>query len=521
MKSYRRFLFSVLWLVVVAAGATARGEVTNELFADLIVRQFKIHVAEPEFQKLKRDNHTYVSATVAVGDQVYSNVAVRLKGRGSFRPLDDKPSLAVKFDQFVPGQKLFGLSKIMLNNSVQDSSLLSEYVATSLFRDAGVPAARVTHARVMLNGRDLGFYVLIEAMNKTFLRQHFKNANGNLYEGYAKDIDQTLEHDSGPPSDQSDLRALVTAARLPVQDRVLRLPQLLDVDRCRSFLAMTMLIAQHDSYPINRNNYRIYHEPNSDKFVMIPHGIDGSFTENNLSIRPPTKYLLARAILDDPSGRMLYRERIASLFTNVFKLDSISNRIQSAAERLEAAAISPAESAKIGERATNFLRRVTLRHERVLKELGQPDRLRLIVDPVSGVNLTGWEPDIDVGQATLEKRAFEQHPTLYVRTGAQASLGVWRTRALLDPGSYQMTARVRTVKTGVQDGAGGTSGAGIRAFKLYTTQKRAFGEDEVWTSASHHFRVLAGEEEVEFICDLKGRNAEAWFDLDSIKVFKQ
>src|SRR5262249_15051297 len=155
--------------------------------------------------------------------------------------------------------------------------------------------ARVTHARVSLNGRDLGFYVLIEAMNKTFLKQHFKNANGNLYEGYAKDIDQTLEHDGGPPSDQSDLRALASAARLPLAQRQTQLPQLLDVDRCFSFLAMSMLIAQHDSYPINRNNYRIYHDPDSDKFVMIAHGIDGTFAQNNLSIRPPIKYLLARA----------------------------------------------------------------------------------------------------------------------------------------------------------------------------------------------------------------------------------
>jgi len=57
---------------------------------------------------------------------------------------------------------------------------------------------------------------------------------------------------------------------------------ILDVDHFFSFLAVTMLIAQHDSYPLNRNNYRIYHDPVSDRFVMIPHGIDGTFTENNL-----------------------------------------------------------------------------------------------------------------------------------------------------------------------------------------------------------------------------------------------
>ena len=71
--------------------------------------------------------------------------------------------------------------------------------------------------------RPLGFYALIEAMNKAFLKRHFANASGNLYEGYAKDIDQTLEHDAGPPSDQSDLRALLAAARLPESERALAL----------------------------------------------------------------------------------------------------------------------------------------------------------------------------------------------------------------------------------------------------------------------------------------------------------
>ena len=74
-----------------------------------------------------------------------------------------------------------GLTKLMLNNSSQDQTFLSELLATRLFRDAGVPAARVTHSRVTLNGRDLGLYVAIEAMNKRFLKRHFGKATGNLY----------------------------------------------------------------------------------------------------------------------------------------------------------------------------------------------------------------------------------------------------------------------------------------------------------------------------------------------------
>ena len=71
----------------------------------------------------------------------------------------------------------------MFNNSVQDTTCFAEFLSTQLFRDAGLPAARVTQARVQLNGRDLGLYVVVEAMNRGFLKRHFKTPHGNLYEG--------------------------------------------------------------------------------------------------------------------------------------------------------------------------------------------------------------------------------------------------------------------------------------------------------------------------------------------------
>lgn len=62
---------------------------------------------------------------------------------GSFRSIDSTPSLSVKFDRFTSGQSYHGLSKLMLNNSAQDTSYMAELLGTQLFRDAGVPAARV------------------------------------------------------------------------------------------------------------------------------------------------------------------------------------------------------------------------------------------------------------------------------------------------------------------------------------------------------------------------------------------
>jgi hypothetical protein len=296
-----------------------------------------------------------------------------------------------------------------------------------------------------------------------------------------------------------------------------------------------MLIAQHDSYPLNRNNYRIYHDPASDRFVMIPHGIDGTFTENNLSIRPPSKYILAKSVLEPAAGRQFYRQRLANLFSNVFKIDVMTNRIDAAAQRLEAAADDEAERARIALRTASFVRRVTLRHERVAKQLGQPEPSRLSIDPVEGAILTGWEPDVDAGVALLEKRTTEGRSVLYIKTGGNpdgiragtrpasdaSSHGAWRIRAVLDPGRYRMIGRLKTLNAPPGRQSSTTlDGAAIRTFKMYSSPKRGFSNG-IWTDVLHRFTVSPGEEEVEFICELRAANAEGWFDAESLKLIRE
>ena len=519
------WLAMALWLALDAGAAERRPRSQEDVFGDSPIRHFQINIASDELQKLRRNNSSYAHATVAVDGQVFTNVGVRLKGQGSFKPVDQKPSFAVKFNEFVPTQKFHGLTKIMLNNASQDSSLLSEYLATSLFRDAGVPAAQVTHARVSLNGRELGLYVLIEAMNKAFLKDHFSDASGNLYEGYSRDIDQKLEQDGGVPGDQSDLRALVSAARLPASDRMPRLREVLDVERFHSFLAVSTLIAQHDSYQYNRNNYRIYHDPKSSRFVMIPHGIDGTFSENHISIRPPTKYILTKALLDTDEGRPRHREILGNLFTNVFRLDVVTNRIELVTKRLQAAVTDEQERTNIASRATAFLRRVAKRHESVAQQLSEPDPRPLAVAPNQPVKLTGWKASVDAGKADLEIGTFDGQRALQIKNVAEMSIGAWRTRVILDPGRYRFIGRAHTAKLVAPRGSipilapanAMAMGVSLRAFKMYVAPKRAMA-DEGWSSLEHPFTVTRGEEEVELICDLRAHYTQAWFDLDSLEL---
>ena len=61
---------------------------------------------------------------------------------------------------------------------------------------------------------DLGLYVVIEAMNKDFLKRHFGSGKGNLYEGYLQDVNGRLEQDNGEDLTQADLRALHAACAI-------------------------------------------------------------------------------------------------------------------------------------------------------------------------------------------------------------------------------------------------------------------------------------------------------------------
>ncbi len=261
----------------------------SRLFEQLIPR-IEISLDPSAVATLRVEPRVYVRATLREGTNVFTDVAVKLKGaRGSFRPVDDRPALTLNMDKFTGGQSFHGLDKFHLNNSVQDPTLLNEIICGELFRAAGVPTPRATHARLVFNGRDLGFYVLKEGYDQRFLKRHFTQTSGNLYDGgFLKDVDDNLEKDSGDgPDDWSDLVKLADAANeVDLTRRRERLAEHLDIDRFITMTVVELLTCHWDGYAQNRNNYRLYHDPATRKFVFMPHGMDQMFWDVNYPITP-------------------------------------------------------------------------------------------------------------------------------------------------------------------------------------------------------------------------------------------
>lgn len=383
----RLFLLLVLVLALLPtvsgaedAPAKPRPAPALDLFVEGEIPRVRLELAEDAMERLRKSPRKYVAGTVvealANGERRYTNVAIRLKGAaGSFRPINDRPAFTVNFDRLAPGQTFHGLKKLHLNNSVQDSSLLAEKLCREMFEAAGVPAPRAGHAFVTLNEKRLGAYVLVEGVNKQFLKRHFADAGGNVYDGHShQDVAQRLRTNSGDdPKDQSRLAALAAAARTPdLQERRIALEKTLDVERFISFMAVEVITSHWDGYSLGPNNFRIFHDRTSDRMVFLPQGLDQTFQRKNISAQPDMKGLVAKAVMEVPEFRARFRAREAQLLTNTFLADPWVRRLREAAARVrtELAKLEPSNGEEYIKRAASYRRRIQQRLAELREELG-------------------------------------------------------------------------------------------------------------------------------------------------------
>lgn len=325
------------------AAAAADKQAADELFGQPRLLRLSIEVPAAGLASLRKDPKAYVKGVVREGSQPYRDVGLRLKGGGQFQGFEQKPGLTLKFNEFVQGQKFHGHTRILLGSSKADPTYLGESLAGRLCNEAGVPAAHTTFARVELNGREAGLYVISEAATKDFLARNFRKSKGNLYEGSHNEITDRLEKDSGDDTtDQKDLRQLAKAAQEPdLTQRWKKLGTVLDLDRFVTFVAAEVYLWHREGYSMDRNNFRIYSDPNSGLMVFLPHGVDQVFSQPTGSLWPEWKGLVARAVLETPEGRQRYLERMATLLAGPGQPETLGAKAQELA-----ALIRPALSGK-------------------------------------------------------------------------------------------------------------------------------------------------------------------------------
>lgn len=357
MISLRRcspYWFAILtacWPIHFCAASPA--EDSAAFFKSDKVIHIDIDIGPKELDALRREPRKYAKATLKVGDAVYKDIGIHVKGAaGSFRGIDDRPGLTLNMNKFDEEKLFHGMDKFHLANSVQDPSYVSELICGELFRAAGVPASRVSFATVTINGRKRGLYYLKEGYDKYFLKQHFKSADGNLYDGgFLREIDQPLQLLSGKKDvkDRADLKALTAACREgDPKKRLEKIEKVLDMDKFLSYLALEVVTWDWDGYPMNRNNYRIYHDIKRDKLVFIPSGMDQMFGNPGGPILPGFQGMVANAIIGTPEGKKLYYAKMAQIQKDVLQVDKLIKRLDELQARVQPALASVDKGAAAG-----------------------------------------------------------------------------------------------------------------------------------------------------------------------------
>lgn len=318
------------------------------LFSSTAISRVSLRLGESEQEALRADSATYVHGDLEVelGDQrtiTLSDIGVRLKGQwGSARNLDQKAAFLLKMNEFVKGQKLLGLTKLALNNMVQDSSMIHEQLAYLLFREMGIAAPRTGYATVSINTELFGLYSAVEVVdNESFLDHWYASDQGNLYEGaYGSDIEgdriDSYDQDRGDDVAFADLYALQTnldnlggGANFMTDGA-----PYLDTSWFANFVATELMLSHWDGYAVTRNNYFLYPSV-TGRWTFIPWGTDQTFGDSGYDIWQGDARVqrLCTASQDCRSAMAGAYDRLLALWTELdllTRVDALENLIRDA-----------------------------------------------------------------------------------------------------------------------------------------------------------------------------------------------
>lgn len=501
-------------------------DASDDFFETGPIPTIKLILTNEEMQHLRQDGRRYTTCVLMEGATTkYEKVSVKLKGAaGSFRGFDDRPALTLNVSRYKKNQRFHGMSKFHLNNSVQDPSYICEALCSQLCREAGQPVARVSHARVYINDRDMGIYVLKEGLDDFFLSRNFSDAKGNLYDGgFCIDIDQPLEKDEGGPAeDRTDLQALVAACREgDGAKRAALVAERLDVDAFLNFAACELMMCHWDGYLQNKNNYRVYFHPQTKKAHFIPHGMDQMFGDVNFSVFHQPGQIVGSAVFQNAEWRGKFRERVKQLLP-LFEPEKMNARIDAIHARVRPAfaAIHEDRAKEFDQRAKEMKDRVAHRAEAIRTQMRNAPPLPPVF-PASGfVMVDEWYAGPNPGDSKLEMVTVENKPLISIFVGASnLSNASWRRKMLLARGTYRLEARGRVTNVAaapdemqVGKGLGMRVSGGKRITGLVGTTQ--------WEPMTFDFEIPDEQRELELVIELRATSGRAWVDPSTIKLVK-
>lgn len=304
-----------------AATRYASGDSTF-LFDPEVVHTFDIGLEPEALDELDSDPgaEEYVEGSLTFDGETLERVGVRYKGSvGAFLGCTSGPnpfvpsgpktctklSFKLKINWDGADTEFYGQRRVQLHAMNLDESMMRDRLGYEMFRSAGVPAPRATHARVNVNGEFVGVFILVEQIDGRFVRDRFDDGSGNLYKevwpfddsGDVRSADELVDglktnEDEDPKVDimQSFAEELLDgdAASDPEAARRI-LGERTDLDAFMTYAVVDRAI-RHDDGPFHwycvqgpcePHNFYFYEEPATERIHIIPWDLDNALRLTN------------------------------------------------------------------------------------------------------------------------------------------------------------------------------------------------------------------------------------------------
>ncbi len=117
----------------------------------------------------------YADAAVVIDGEVYKNVGIRAKGNTSLSTVaslgSERYSFKIEFDHYDSSITYHGLDKLSLNNLIQDSTMMKDYLTYTMMNRFGVDSSLCSYVYITVNGEDWGLYLAVEGVEESFLER--------------------------------------------------------------------------------------------------------------------------------------------------------------------------------------------------------------------------------------------------------------------------------------------------------------------------------------------------------------
>lgn len=299
-------------------------------FTPTAVNTLSITITDENWQNILDNplDEEYHETAITFHGVTLDSVAIRTKGGSSLRNVanssSDRYSFKVDINEYVSGQKFFGLKKFTLQNSFNDPSYMREVIAYELMDEMGVPTPEHAYVNFYVNGELFGLYLMVEAIDGEFVEKHFTNSNGDLYKPdgtgsdllwLGDDIQSYTDINLQTNEDTTDNGAFINFVESLDKGET----SAIDIDTLLRYMSVSTSLSNLDSYhgPL-AHNYYIYDD--DGVFSILPWDFNESFGTfamdcNGVDVR--------ELFIDEPvSGALSERPLIANVFAEQSNLDT-------------------------------------------------------------------------------------------------------------------------------------------------------------------------------------------------------